>query len=149
MKLKVSSAPYILTSIITGSVVAITGWLTLRDTTWMLPLTVTAAMWIVMCLWFARLQIVLEDHMLSYRTLTGGTAVVAFSDIRQISNESGRENVADVGPIAVSRLIIQLKTGHEVTMNLQAFRAGEVHAFLGSLQRKCQCHGVHYANLHL
>lgn len=115
---------------------------------WLLPLAVTGISTLE-CLQLNRLQLVLADSALVYRTLTRGTVVLPFSDIRQIKDESGWDNVGEVGPIPVSRFVIQSKNGDEIRVNLGAFRDDSVYLFCGNLQRKCQEHGVHYLNTFL
>jgi len=89
---------------------------------------------------------VLEDEGLSYRTLTRGTTVLGFPEIQDIKNETGRENVGD-GSVAFSRLVVQLKTGEEVRINLQAFSIEAVQGFLQRLKCECQDRGINCADL--
>jgi hypothetical protein len=149
MTLRPKSSPYITMSIVAGlSLVAITYWLMFRDIKWIFPLVFIATCGLPACFWLYQLRVVLEDDVLSYRTLRRRT-VVAFCDIREMRHEIGRENVGDTVPVAFSRLVVQLKTAEEIRINLQAFSTQEVHALLQRLKGKCQDRSIPYADLFL
>jgi len=149
MTLRAKSSPYTTMIIIVGlCIVAISCWIMFRDTTWILPLAFIATCGLPVLFGLYRLQLVLEDEGLSYRTLTRGTTVLAFPEIQDIKNETGRENVGD-GPVAFSRLVVQLKTGEEIRINLQAFSIEVVHVFLQRLKCEFQDRGINYAELSL
>src|SRR5579864_9431532 len=92
MTLRPKSSPYITVSFVAGlSFVAITCWLMFRDMKWIFPLVFIATCGLPACFWLYQLRLVLEDDVLSYRTLRRRT-VHTFCDIREMRHESGRVN---------------------------------------------------------
>ena len=142
--LKTKASSYFIVNIICVPVIVVAAWLACRNTSWLTLVIVTVWMWIYMCGQSAR-QLLLEDDVLKYRTLTRGTIFIRFSDIRQIKNESGWDNGGEFGSMPVSRLLIQRRSGDEISIGLGAFSDDAVALFCESLKRKCQERGVPYA----